>query len=379
MKAGHEVNFFSSPSAAENAAAQGLNVLRLSGDIKATLPLDHPERPLTRADVLRASRAGIQLVNDNTQNWMKSIAERAHESDALLIAGLACPAARATAIALGKPHIELWLQPTTQTSSFAAPTVPLHKLPGFVNRLTYRVGPGAMIDRFFGKAAHRGQRTIFGRNFKASAAVSRLYGFSEHLVPRPVDWNSSNHVCGSWSQPIGQWKPPTALLEYLNAGEPPVYVGFGAVSFFIRKPLLDVLAQALSGRRVVFYRGWSEVTRDMLPDNFYVIDDVPHAWLFPKMSVVIHHAGAGTAHTVAAAGVPSVAFPVGTDQPFWAHRLHLTGAAPKPLSALKMTVSQVVESIHTAEGAACKKSAAVLAAKISSDRGIEKAVELISK
>jgi len=66
----------------------------------------------------------------------------------------------------------------------------------------------------------------------------------------------------------------------------------------------------------------------VLPDNFFIARDVPHEWLFPRVSLAIHHGGAGTTHTAARASVPQVILPFGSDQFFWAARVAARGAAP---------------------------------------------------
>ena len=96
--------------------------------------------------------------------------------------------------------------------------------------------------------------------------------------------------------------------------------------------LLDALIEAMAGRRALFNPGWSGIDPKALPDNFLVIGDTPHDWLFPRTAAVIHHGGSGTSHSAARAGVPSIVTPFAGDQFFWAERLRLAGVA----SALSM-------------------------------------------
>jgi UDP:flavonoid glycosyltransferase YjiC (YdhE family) len=127
---------------------------------------------------------------------------------------------------------------------------------------------------------------------------------------------------------MADWQPPRDLLEFIG-DEPPIYAGFGSPSAFVRTKALRTLVDAVAGRRVVFSPGWSNIDRSVLPDNFFIARDVPHEWLFPRVSLAIHHGGAGTTHTAARAGVPQVILPFGADQFFWAGRVAAKGAAPK--------------------------------------------------
>ena len=49
------------------------------------------------------------------------------------------------------------------------------------------------------------------------------------------------------------------------------------------------------------HRGWAGLGEGFeLPDSVMLLDDVPHDWLLPQCSAVVHHGGAGTT----AAGKP---------------------------------------------------------------------------
>ena len=156
-----------------------------------------------------------------------------------------------------------------------------------------------MIDRLYAKSTEAARANIFGNANRARTRPEFpiLYGFSRHIVARPRDWPDTHRICGHWSLPTGDWQAPEDLLKFLSDGPPPIYVGFGAASSFVRQKRLTEILAAIAGRRALFYPGWSEITSAMLPKNVFVVGDTPHAWLFPRTSMVIHHGGAGTTHT----------------------------------------------------------------------------------
>ncbi len=55
------------------------------------------------------------------------------------------------------------------------------------------------------------------------------------------------------------------------------------------------------------------------------------AWLFPHLSAVIHHGGAGTTAAAISPAFPQVVAPFFANQSFWADRAHPLGVAPKPV------------------------------------------------
>lgn len=378
VASGHQVRLFAEQSSIHNAHTHGVPVEPLGGDIKGSLPLDDPMRELRPADVLAATKAGLRVVKQNTAAWMKAVAEDARGADAILFAGLASLAVGTVAEELDKPAIALWLQPTSPTREFASPTLPPMKLPGWLNLLSYRVSPQAMMRRFYRKANREAGAALFGnapaRGPKPESPI--LYGFSRHLVPQPRDWPTSHRICGHWALPPNDWQPPHELLDFLSAGPPPLYVGFGAVSSFIRQKGLNAITAAIGGRRTIFSPGWSKITADMLPKNFLLLGDTPHSWLFPLTSMVIHP-GAGTTHSAARAGVPSIPVPFGVDQFFWAGRLASAGVAPKYVPASKIDAKKLAAMIEFAGEANVRERAQALGRAMAEEDGVAYAVAAI--
>jgi sterol 3beta-glucosyltransferase len=377
--AGHEVLLFAEKSSVHIAHRHGVPVETLAGDIKATLPLENPDKELSTREIIRSVRTGLRGVNASIASWMGAITAHARSADAILYAGLACPTAKSIAQELDKPAIGLWLQPTTPTREFASSALPPLRLPGWLNRFTYRASPEALIDRLYAKSTNIARSHLFGgaRRVRTRPEYPALYGISRHLVARPKDWPASHRICGHWSLPRDDWQAPDPLLKFLSDGNPPIYVGFGATSSFVRPNKLTEIISAVGGRRALFYPGWSKITSSMLPKNVFVVGDTPHAWLFPLTSMVIHHGGAGTTHTASAAGVPSVVLPFGGDQPFWAARLASLGvAAPQRLRG-KWHRRALAKMIEFAEQDHVRDRAHALGAAMADENGVATAVEEI--
>lgn len=62
------------------------------------------------------------------------------------------------------------------------------------------------------------------------------------------------------------------------------------------------------------------------PAHVLVADEVPHAWLFPRCAVVIHHGGAGTSSQVIRSGRPGVCVPAMKFQSVWGGKIEAYGA-----------------------------------------------------
>jgi vancomycin aglycone glucosyltransferase len=115
---------------------------------------------------------------------------------------------------------------------------------------------------------------------------------------------------------------PTELQTFLDAGEPPVYLGFGSMRT-VGAESARAAAEAIraQGRRVLIGRGWAGLAPVDDQEDCHVIGEVNQQELFGRVAAVVHHGGAGTTTTAARAGVPQVVVPQGGDQTYWARRV----------------------------------------------------------
>eukprot|EP00003_Mantamonas_plastica_P023843 TRINITY_DN4346_c0_g1_i4.p1 TRINITY_DN4346_c0_g1~~TRINITY_DN4346_c0_g1_i4.p1 ORF type:complete len:780 (+),score=254.06 TRINITY_DN4346_c0_g1_i4:1390-3729(+) len=160
-----------------------------------------------------------------------------------------------------------------------------------------------------------------GKSLIHNKRVPYMYCFSQSLLPKPRDWGSHIDVCGFWFLGApSNYEPPQDLVEFLEAGEPPIYVGFGSVIVPDPEEVTNIIFEALrrSGRRGIVSKGWSNFGNDdEKPDNIYLIGNCPHDWLFKHCSAACHHGGAGTTAAGVIAGIPTVVVPWFGDQFFW--------------------------------------------------------------
>ncbi len=280
--------------------------------------------------------------------------------------------------------------PTAAYPSFLAPR-PLARLGGRLNRASYTLAQ-QMLWQAFRPADGLARRQALDLPaaplrgpFDAAAVrgMPVIYGYSPTVIPPPPDWGPDVHVTGYWVlDPNEDWTPPPALAEFLQAGAPPVYVGFGSMSSSNPAETADLVLRALAqtGQRAVVLAGWGGLQVTDLPASVYMLDAAPFAWLFPRMAAVVHHGGAGTIAAGLRAGVPSVVVPFFGDQPFWGRRVADLGAGPAPIPRKKLTVDRLAAALRQAvSDPAMRQRAVELGRAIRAEDGVARAVAVVGQ
>jgi sterol 3beta-glucosyltransferase len=291
---------------------------------------------------------------------------------------------------LGVPFIQAYYIPYTPTAaypSFILPSAPVNFGP--LNRLSYSVARQVMWqpvraadNRVRQEKLDMPRAPVTGPfNSPALRGQPVLYGFSPAVIPPAPDWGKDVHVTGYWFLDRSEtWSPPPALRDFLEAGPPPVYVGFGSMSSQKPRETADLILAALAqaGQRGIILSGWGGLAASDLPASVFPLESAPFTWLFPRMAAVAHHGGAGTTAQGLRAGVPSVVIPFFGDQPFWGARVHALGAGPAPIPRKKLNVARLAAAIEQAvRDQGMRSRAATIGAKIRAEDGVGRAAQLI--
>ena len=315
--------------------------------------------------------------------------EAARSADALVVTGPSYYIGHSIAEKLRIPFMQAYVQPLHPTREFPSPLFPAAvKGSAPLNLLTYYIG-GQMFWQGLRSAVNKARRDLldlpptpflgpFAELMREKYPV--VYGFSRHVIPKPKAWEDWLHVTGFWFLDHDDgWTPPADLQAFLDAGAPPVYIGFGSMADRNPERMTAIALGALerSGQRGVLLTGWGGISQYDLPDTVIKVESAPHSWLFPRMAAVVHHGGAGTTAAGLRAGKPSIIIPFFGDQPFWGQRVSMLGVGTS-LSRKSLSAETLGDAISRAVTDNAMRSAADrLGEAIRAENGVARAVEVI--
>ncbi len=287
------------------------------------------------------------------------------------------------------PFIQAYLYPFTPTRAFPSVLTPLPQssLTAWANGPSHHLARQMMWQMMRPADNHTRAKTLglppapLWGPFDGRGRPT-LYGYSPHVIAPPPDWDETNRVTGYWFlPPSADWTPPADLVDFLQAGPPPIYIGFGSMTSRRSGEAADIVLEALARtrQRGVLYAGWGGLQKADLPRHVFMTSSVPHTWLFPQMAAVVHHGGAGTTAAGLAAGVPSVLVPFMGDQPFWGQRVAALGVGPQPIARQRLTAEALTRAIQqTLSDADLRRRAAELGARLRAEDGLGQAVAVIT-
>jgi UDP:flavonoid glycosyltransferase YjiC (YdhE family) len=389
LAAGHAVRMATHRPYEERVTAAGLEFAELPEDPRTALASAPVQAMLTSRNVFAMPRLVRQALGPRLAEAAVP-AERACEGADLVLASTLAMMGPTAAERAGAKFVLVHLQPATPTRVFAAAGAPVPRdLPGPLNLFLWAFSERVLWSGVL--PALNARRRELGMAPLPAVPISRwpaprppiLYGYSSLVAPVPPDWPADVHVTGYWRLPAPPgWVPPPELTAFLEAGPAPVYLGFGSMPDADPAGLADLLLTGLrrAGLRAVLHPGWSGLRPREAADDVLVVDDVPHAWLFPRVAAVLHHGGAGTTAAGLLAGAPTVVVPFLADQFFWARRVTALGAGPPAVPRPRLTAGRVAAALTAAvTEPRYRESAARLAARLSAEDGVAAAVAVLER
>lgn len=386
---GYDVTVAAPKNFADFAAAHGLAFHGFSVDVEELLRSD-----LARSWLGHSSQSPmreLRLLTELVEQWAEPMAAEtlalAGTADLFISGIMTVGAVAALAERTGAGHVSALLAPFHPS---AAGSAGLHAgRRERVSRLNRLVAEGVLwgVARGFGSPGVRLRHLLdepahYRRDYRrALLTTPTILGASPLVVPRPRDWPGWVEVTGYWVLPGDPgWRADAELLEFLAAGEAPVYLGFGSMSTHDPDGTWETLLAGLGDRRALVHSGGADLAQVAeATDRIRVVGDVPHEWLFSRMRGVVHHGGAGTTAAGLRSGVPSAAVPHIGDQPYWGRRIAELGAGPNPVRRHRLTPDSLRALVAEFDEPRLRDRAARLGTQLRREDGIARAVAVLAE
>ncbi|KAK8048284.1 hypothetical protein PG994_010014 [Apiospora phragmitis] len=261
--------------------------------------------------------------------------------------------------ALGIPLHLMFTFPYTPTQAFPHPLASIKKTnvdPGYTNFMSYPLvemmvwqGLGDLVNDFRVNTLKLDPvSTLWAPGSTYRLHVPYTYLWSPGLVPKPEDWGPEIDIAGfTFLDLASTFKPPQDLVEFLDGGDKPIYIGFGSIVVDDADKFTEMIFEGVkkAGVRALVSKGWGGLGGDNVPDNIYMLENTPHDWLFPKVQACVIHGGAGTTAIALKCGLPTMVVPFFGDQHFWGTMIGTAGAGPEAVPYKQLDVDKLADGI----------------------------------
>ena len=293
--------------------------------------------------------------------------------------------------ASGLPHITVTTTPSIIPSAyFRHPGIPW--MGKKLNSLIWKSG-SILINRILRDNVNR-MRESEGlstppRNAFSLMTESRLLNLiqaSPELVTPAPDWGSHNRLCGNLrlSGDVAAEALPAEIEKFLESGPPPLFVTFGSMMLF--EPFKsETIELAASSARDAGFRAIIQYDSKPPPDvtsdpGILLVRRIPHDMVFQRCCGIVHHGGAGTSHTAARSGVPSIVVMFGVDQFYWGSLLVRKGTAVSAIPRRVLTRQKLADAMNELRNnPSYKKVSEEIAGRMRTEDGVGRAVEIIEE
>jgi sterol 3beta-glucosyltransferase len=311
------------------------------------------QRPRWGRSPLRAWSALRLGLEEQVRTVVTRVADCVGPGEVIVSGTLTIASAAGIAGLRGARVVALNPAPVTPSRLPEASLAPVVRRPSRLNEWVGRFGARA-TEWLLRPAVNAGREALGLPSWTAReylAAVDQaptVYGVSPALMPPDPAWPARVKVAGHFLRADPEPVIPEGLPEFLAGHPGAVYVGFGSMRNAMELSDLDMARQALAlAGRAGIIAGLHE--RGPLPGTgtpVFAIGEVSHDWLFPQLAAVVHHGGSGTTHRSVHAGVPSMAVPVGFDQPYWGRRLAELGVGVPAVPYRKLSPARLASAIE---------------------------------
>ena len=361
-------------------------------DYSRKLDLDPTLYPEDSMEVMQNMGSGISSLkgaytffSNSVEDQFKYMMDAAANAD-ILVTTINEVAAPTIAEYYKIPHYRIGFSPILP-GNLAPPFMPWQNMPAWVNRLGWKG-----MDLFSKKVSKKfidPRRVKLGlepvKNSRAYHAGNchTILAINQELAPSCDTWDNKykykyDYTGYCYGQINGELD--AELLDFIELGSPPVYIGFGSV--IIKNPgeFTNIVIEAVekTGCRVIVGQGWTGLGDKYINKDIFSVGETDHGSLFPKLAGIIHHGGSGTTHTAAKAGIPQFILPQFYDQYYWGNSIYKKGIGPKPIPPKKIKLKDMIIALDGLTKGVYRKAAKELSSRMQDEDGVKRIADIIT-
>ena len=349
----------------------GIPTIEIGGDMEIVLSSTPEGVELRRNPSVLKVNALKRIYGIMVEQWFHAINSAAKNTDLIvlsigsLVAGLSCiekyPNLKA---------IIIYTFPFLPTREFAPPGLGgnSESLFRWMNSLKWKIFQYATFNMFTDKinqlratidlpAIVLNYEQLIQRIFHKPLNTATIY--STCLISQPSDWQPGDRLVGPiFEDASNDIDVPIGLKEFLQQSTTSklIYIGMGSMVSVMLAPhqqrvLLNNITTAVNTnqcRAIISLSGFDPSAITALPESekiFFINENISHDWLFPQLSAVVHHGGAGTTHAGLRHGLPTLIVPFFADQPFNGDRIAINRLGPKPIPFRKLNANKLTRAL----------------------------------
>ncbi len=342
---GHEVLVGAPPNLVDFVRRTGLEAVTCGPDVEQLYSSDEGQRALAAGSSLKLMKLVGAQMDEYGAQFNREVIDVCRGADVVVSTLLTEDRAASVTEATDTPLVTLHGFPgrASRTYPFPGALPPDRTYPALVNALTWGVSENVRRVVFLKYLA--ALRKDLGLRFSAATPSETLAarGVPEVQIYDPAfvpglaeEWGARRPLVGFLEldrgarEAIGEGADRhTEVLDWIGAGEPPLYCGFGSMP--IRNAastvaMVERVARKLD-RRVLVSAGWSDLAarESSAGDRVHYTGAVAHDVVFERCAAAVHHGGIGTTFESLRAGLPTLVCSVSFDQPMWGGQLARMG------------------------------------------------------
>ncbi|MDA8765186.1 glycosyltransferase [Schleiferiaceae bacterium] len=224
------------------------------------------------------------------------------------------------------------------------------------NKMSYALTNSAMISQaiigYGNKIMKEWNWAPFKRKEVKRFLLSEVpveYAISKRLFPQPSYWPDHVKVTDFRERNKSKhWKPSEDLARFIEKYPNPLYVGFGSMINAKPKEVGQALLELSNKHNLPIFinSSWGGIEIESpLPENIFLVKDIPYDWLFSRVCAVVHHGGSGTTHSALRFDRPQLILPHIADQFLWNKLINEAGIGPLGFPIKKFTSALFEEKV----------------------------------